>query len=112
MNGPAKDTASYAERVRWLKDLRYQQLAAIMLERQMHSSVAAEDPAGDDMRRALATCWRILGDLSSIARQVEAVQPEALALRASTPDSAKIEGKVTSALIKSHELEISRRCTV
>ncbi|KAK5690277.1 hypothetical protein LTR17_026008 [Elasticomyces elasticus] len=68
----------------WLKDLRYQQLAAIVVERQIAGAeITAEDPLGDDLRRAIAKGWRVLTHCSKIAREVALVPSEQLPQRSS-----------------------------
>ncbi|KAK3666168.1 Glutathione S-transferase 2 [Elasticomyces elasticus] len=93
------ESSNDADCLRWLKDLRYQQLAAIVVERQMPGAeITAEDPLGDDLRRAIAKGWRVLTHCSRIASEMTLVPSEQLPQRSSnsarrdcTADAAEIE---------------------
>ncbi|KAK5732708.1 hypothetical protein LTR17_010263 [Elasticomyces elasticus] len=80
-NVPDNETASPADCLYWLKDLRYQQLAAILVEFRTGWGCAADDPRGDSLRRALAKAWRILADCSKIAKDVAAIEEGLLRAR-------------------------------
>ena len=54
------------EGLAWFRELRYQQLAAILLECNEEYSAAAEDLVGDETRRLLARGWRVLHRFSII----------------------------------------------
>lgn len=65
----------YRQPIRWLKDLRYQQLAAILLQCPK-SAIAAEDPLGDEARSTVAEGWKALDHLARIAREVGQIQSD------------------------------------
>ncbi|KAK5738826.1 hypothetical protein LTR17_005761 [Elasticomyces elasticus] len=107
-NVPDNETASPADCLYWLKDLRFQQLAAILLEHNKSCSIAAEDSAGDDVRHAFARGWRVLARCSSIASDVYRLRPEELWRPDAEDETAKLEHNMIS-LARLQELEICRR---
>lgn len=56
--------------ITWLKDLRYRQLAAIVVEHHdCEKGISAEDELGDRVRRIVAAGWRVAARLAHIARE-------------------------------------------
>ncbi|KAK5677870.1 hypothetical protein LTS10_009753 [Elasticomyces elasticus] len=104
---PDKDTASHADCLYWLKDLRFQQLAAILLECVGSFGVAAEDPLGDELRHSVADSWRIIADCSKIAEQVANIEENQLPPRQDASAAAEwTNGGITPSL---RELELCRQ---
>jgi hypothetical protein len=76
----SKDTSPFT--FRSLKALIPEQLAAILVDRhrvadewlQSRYGVPAEDPFGDDLRARVASGWRVMRCLSSIAREEHGIQ--------------------------------------
>ena len=106
------DKTDEKECLHWLKDLRYHQLAAILLEYSIYRRPAlnsAEDPLGDDLRHSLAKGWRVIESCSRIAVEVEKtpVEPLSRGHGASHAAENKAEAAVSSA--KSRALETCRR---
>ncbi|KAK4549988.1 hypothetical protein LTR36_002955 [Oleoguttula mirabilis] len=79
--GDSRDPAHAGASLRWLKALRYQQLAAILLERRSLHAISAEDPLGDDLIHQLALGWRVLQRFAEISREVDACPSRDLPLR-------------------------------
>ncbi|KAK3116182.1 hypothetical protein LTR53_003731 [Teratosphaeriaceae sp. CCFEE 6253] len=102
---PSKDSEDRLECLRWLKELRYQQLAAIPLEYD-ESPVSAEDVLGEP----LAQGWRILAQCSKIAREVSEIPGEQLSRLLPAPDPENDEQEATVASTRLRELETCRRC--
>ncbi|KAK4971790.1 hypothetical protein LTR42_007518 [Elasticomyces elasticus] len=102
------DGSNDADCLGWLKDLRYQQLAAIVVERQMPGAeITAEDPLGDDLRRAIAKGWRVLTHCSKMAREVALISPEYLPQR--SHHGARTQGADTAETEELREIEAYRR---
>ncbi|KAK5721107.1 hypothetical protein LTR15_007071 [Elasticomyces elasticus] len=108
-NVPDNETASPADYVYWLKDLRFQQLAAILVEYREAWGYAADDPRGDQLRLALAKAWRILAGCSKIAKDVAFIEEGLLGPR---PPPAPIN-EWSDSSIATHtplrQLELCRR---
>lgn len=81
--GPALRTEKQS--LRWLKDLRYHQLAAIMLEWSSKDSFSAEDEVADDLCARIAEGWKGLDGMARIFREVDALPLEQLSTRECSP---------------------------
>lgn len=74
----------------WLKNLMFQQLAAILVDKhgEVHSRqrIPAEDPRGDALRARVANGWKVLGRLFKIADEIYNMDPKAI-----MPPKSKLE---------------------
>ncbi|KAK6441464.1 hypothetical protein LTR95_002320 [Oleoguttula sp. CCFEE 5521] len=92
---PLSPNSGAFECLAWLKDLRYQYLAAVMLECRLigaqretsQMAVPAEDPVGDGARSHSVVGLRVLNQFSAIARAADVLPQEQLAHAAGDVDS-------------------------
>ncbi|KAK5689716.1 hypothetical protein LTR97_012715 [Elasticomyces elasticus] len=108
-NVPDNEAASPADCLYWLKNLRYQQLAAILVEFRTGWEHAADDPRGDSLRRALAKAWRILADCAKIAKEVAATEESLLRARPTPASIDEWSDVSTAKYTPLRELELCRR---
>ncbi|KAK4896699.1 hypothetical protein LTR27_005293 [Elasticomyces elasticus] len=108
-NVPDNETASSADCLYWLKDLRYQQLAAILVEFRKSWGCAADDPRGDSLRQGLAKAWRILADCSKIAKDVAAIEEVLIRPRPMPAPVDEWSDVSTATQTPLRELELCRR---
>lgn len=73
---PRSETDEQWSPLQWLKWLRFEQLAAILVERRGRHSIAAEDSLGDGVRSAAAKGWHVLVHLARIAEQAKCLTAE------------------------------------
>ncbi|KAK3621369.1 hypothetical protein LTR56_022833 [Elasticomyces elasticus] len=83
-------------------------ITAIVVERQMPGAeITAEDPLGDDLRRAIAKGWRVLTHCSKMAREVALISPEYLPQR--SHHGGRTQGADTAETEELREIEAYRR---
>ncbi|KAK4499278.1 hypothetical protein PRZ48_009791 [Zasmidium cellare] len=69
-SNPQADHDDRTGMLRWLKWLRYEQLAAILVERISPQPISAEDPVGDELRHGVAHGWHIIAHLQKLVEEM------------------------------------------